>query len=87
MTKQWIPISELPPPGERLGKYWVLVEGEAFHSDRFWYRRKAGLARTDNQGFLSEDIRAIECEDWMDRCSGVVTHFLEIELPPFPGRV
>lgn len=84
MEEQWIPIDQLPEPGKRHGKYWVIVEGEEFHSGISWLRRKAGLARTDNQGFLSEDVRAIEREDHMDRYSGMVTHFLPIKLPNFP---
>jgi len=85
MEQEWIPIDQLPEPGHRLGKYWVIVEGEEFHSDKFWYRIKAGLARTNNEGFLSEDIRAIERDDCMDRYSGRVTHFLPIKLPNFPA--
>lgn len=80
----WIPISELPEPGKRHCKYWVIVEGEEFHSGFSWYRRKAGIARTNNSGFLSEDIRAIERDDHMDRYSGSITHFLPIKLPDFP---
>jgi len=85
MKQTWIPIDQLPEPGERYGKYWVIVEGEEAHSGHFWYRSKAGIARTNNDGFLSEDIRAIEREDHMDRYSGKVTHFLPIKLPDFPA--
>lgn len=80
----WIPINELPEAGKRLGRYWVLVEGEEFHSGFSWLRRRAGLARTDNNGFLEEDIRTIEEEDCMDKYSGAVTHFFPIKLPTFP---
>ncbi len=84
MENKWQPIEELPEPGKRRGRYWVLVEGEEFHSGFSWYRRRAGLARTDHFGFDNGDIRAIEKEDCMDRGSGRVTHFTEIILPPFP---
>ncbi len=80
----WLPIKDLPKPGQRKGKYWVIVEGWEDHSGFTWSRRKAGLARTDNNGFLSEDIRAIEREDHMERYSGEVTHFYPIILPDFP---
>ncbi len=81
----WRDISTLPPPGERPGTVWVLVEGSQFHSGAKWFRRKAGLARTHNEGFEDEDIRLIEKLDLMDPFTGRVTHWLPINLPPPPG--
>jgi hypothetical protein len=85
MAREWMPIETLPPPGERPGHVWVLVEGSQHHSGTTWRRRKAGLARTHNEGFEDEDIRLIERWDHMDRHTGVVTHWLPIDLPNFPS--
>ena len=81
---EWKPIETLPPPGERPGQVWVLVEGSEFHSGNEWRRRMAGLARTHNEGFEHEDIRLIERRDHMEPESGRVTHWLPITLPHFP---
>ena len=81
---EWIPIEKLPPPGERPGKVWVIVEGHKTHSGARWRRRMAGLARTHNEGFEDEDIRLIEKLDHMDHHTGYVTHWLPIVLPRFP---
>ena len=81
---EWMPIETLPPPGERPGKVWVLVEGQQHHSGMCWRRRMAGLARTHNDGFESADIRLIEKQDHMDAMSGEVTHWLPIVLPNYP---
>ena len=70
----WKPIFTLPPPGERQGKVWVLVEGEETHSGSRWRRRSAGIARTNNVGFENDDIRTIEK---LDNASPVsITRFL-----------
>lgn len=82
----WKPIDTMPPPGERPGMVWVIVEGSQFHSDLNWYRQRAGLARTNNDGFDARDISAIEAMDLMDAGTGRVTHWLPIELPPYPKR-
>lgn len=82
----WNTIETLPPPGERPGMVWVIVEGSQYHSDAKWYRQRAGLARTDNDGFDHRDIRAIEDMDHMDEGTGRVTHWLPIQLPPYPKR-
>lgn len=82
----WNHIDTLPPPGERPGTVWVLVEGSQLHSGMRWYRRHPGLARTHNEGFEDEDIRAIEARDHMDSGTGRVTHWLPIKLPSFPAR-
>lgn len=82
----WNHIDTLPPPGERPGTVWVLVEGSHLHSGMRWYRRHPGLARTHNEGFEDEDIRAIEARDHMDSGTGRVTHWLPIKLPSFPAR-
>jgi hypothetical protein len=82
---EWMPINTLPPPGERPGTVWVIVEGSQRHSGMNWYRQKAGLARTHNQGFEDEDIRLIEKQDHMDLGTGRVTHWLPIKLPFYPA--
>lgn len=84
-TGEWKPVNTLPPPGERPGWVWVVVEGSQFHSGLNWYRQKAGLARTHNEGFEADDIRMIEKLDHMDRGTGIVTHWLPIKLPPYPN--
>lgn len=85
MSSEWRPIGTLPPPGERPGKVWVIVEGHQHHSGMGWYRQMAGLARTHNEGFDEADIRRIEADDHMDPGSGRVTHWLPIELPKYPS--
>ena len=82
---EWTPISELPKPGARFGKYWVMVEGEKYHSGTTWLRQNAGLARTENDGFYQSDIFRIAEEGDMDLLSPVVTHFMAITLPPYPS--
>jgi hypothetical protein len=82
--KQWLPVETLPPPGERPGKVWVLVEGSQEHSGLRWRRRMAGLARTHNGGFEYADVRSIEEQDQMDKGTGKVTHWLPIDLPHYP---
>lgn len=84
MSDEWMPVETLPPPGDRPGKVWVLVEGAQFHSGRSWRRRMAGIARTHNEGFESSDIALIENQDHMDTGTGTVTHWLPIALPNFP---
>lgn len=84
MTKEWMPIETLPPPGDRPGMVWVLVEGWEFHSGASWLRKRAGIARTHNEGFEAEDIRLIEKWDHMEPMSGSVTHWLPIDLPNYP---
>lgn len=81
---EWMPVETLPPPGDRPGTVWVLVEGEQTHSGNRWRRRMAGLARTHNEGFDDADIRLIEKRDHMDPLSGSVTHWLPIDLPKYP---
>jgi hypothetical protein len=81
---EWMPINTLPPPGERPGRVFVLVEGEKDHSGNRWMRKEVGIAATWNEGFNPEDIRFIEKKGDMDRGSGAVTHWLPINLPPFP---
>lgn len=82
---EWKPIAELPKPGDRLGKYWVIVDGEKYHSGTTWARQAAGLARTDNNGFYQSDISLIAKDGDMDVPGPVVTHFMAINLPPFPS--
>ena len=83
---EWMPIETLPPPGERPGRTFVLVEGEKHHSGVRWLRQHAGIAATDNEGFDKVDIYYIEDRGDMDQGTGVVTHWLPINLPPFPRR-
>ena len=82
---EWTPIEDLPEPGERLGQYWVIVDGEEYHSGSAWSRRAAGLARTDNGGFHAADISLIAARDHMALSSAEVTYFMPIILPPFPS--
>ena len=81
---EWRPIETLPPPGDRPGKVWVLVQGHQTHSGNRSFRRMAGLARTHNEGFDEYDIALIEDQDHMDLGSGRVTHWLPIDLPKYP---
>jgi hypothetical protein len=83
---EWQPIETLPAPGERPGLVFVIVEGHQHHSGTKWFRRWWGLARTHNKGFDEGDIAAIENYDHMDPGSGTVTHWMRVNLPPFPER-
>lgn len=80
----WEPVADLPPPGERPGTALVIVEGERQHSgmETRWHRMQMGTARTDNDGFLADDIRAIEERGDMDEHSGRVTYWMR--MPPYP---
>ena len=82
---EWTPIKDLPPPGHRSSKYWVIVDGEKYHSGTTWVRQSAGLARTDNNGFYQSDIDQIAKKGDMDATMPEVTHFMAITLPPFPS--
>ena len=82
---EWTPIAELPPPGDRLGKYWIIVEGSESHSGGTWPRQAAGLAATNNDGFCIVDVKLIASRDSMDRGTPFVSHFMPIDLPPFPS--
>ena len=84
MNREWLSIDTLPPPGERPGRVLVIVEGSQSHSGCNWFRANYGFARTQNDGFYPDDIRRIECDDHMDPGSGVVTHWMRIDLPPIP---
>ena len=83
---EWQPIDTLPPPGERPGRVFVVVEGNQQHSGLNWFRQHAGIARTQNAGFYPDDIAAIEAQDHMDPGSGVVTHWMPWHLQPLPHR-
>jgi len=82
---EWMPANTLPPPGERQGRVFVVVEGSQSHSGINWQRQKAGLARTQNDGFYPEDIAAIEADDHMDPGTGEVTYWMPWCLPPIPS--
>jgi hypothetical protein len=84
---EWLSVDTLPPPGERPGRVFVIVQGEETHSGATWARARAGIARTQNDGFYPEDIERIEVEDHMDRGTGEVTHWMPWCLPPFPDDV
>lgn len=86
MEREWKPIDTLPPPGERPGRVFVIVEGERYHSDKRWLRQHAGIASTWNEGFDAGDIAHLEDRGDMDQGSGRVTHWLPIDLPKFPSR-
>ncbi|CCB64492.1 hypothetical protein [Hyphomicrobium sp. MC1] len=84
MTDAWLPISELPEPGKRPGRVFVVVEGLKEHSGNLWKRQHAGIASTHNEGFGERDMAYIEEAGDMDQGTGVVTHWLPITFPPFP---
>lgn len=86
MADAWIPISELPPPGERPGRVFVAVEGSEFHSDVNWKRGRVGLASTQNDGFYPEHIAQIERDGCMDPGTGVVKFWMPFNLPPVPSE-
>jgi hypothetical protein len=83
---EWMPINTLPPPGERPGRVFVVVEGEEHHSGSIWYRQMAGIARTQNVGFNPDDIALIESQDHMTAGTGDVTHWMPWCLPHLPQR-
>ena len=87
MKQDWKPIETLPPAGERPGRVFVVVQGHQYHSDMSWLRQRAGIARTDNDGFYREDIAAIEEQDYMEAGSGVVTHWMPWCLPALPEAI
>jgi hypothetical protein len=64
----------------------VIVEGERQHSgmETRWHRMQMGIARTDNDGFLDEDIRLIEDRGDIDAGTGAVTYWSPV--PPYPSR-
>lgn len=86
MTDAWKPIDTLPPPGERPGRVFVLIEGEKHHSGVRWVRQHAGIAATSNDDFDDVDLAYIEMRGDMDKGTGRVTHWLPINLPNFPRR-
>jgi len=83
---KWLPADTLPPPGERPGRVFIVVTGSQHHSGVHWCRSKAGVARTQNDGFNPEDIRRIEEEDLMDPGTGEVTYWMPWRLPPIPTQ-
>ena len=87
MDDKWQPIETLPPPGERPGRVFVVVQGQQHHSGINWVRQRAGIARTMNDGFYPEDISLIERGDLMDPGSGVVTHWMPWCLPHLPSPI
>jgi len=86
MHTEWKPIETLPPPGERPGRVFVLVEGGKHHSGGHWLRQHAGIAATWNDGFNPRDLAYLEEVGDMDEGTGRVTHWLPINLPHFPSR-
>lgn len=86
MHTEWKPIETLPPPGDRPGRVFVLVEGEKNHCGVRWVRQHAGIAATHNEGFDEVDMAYIEERGDMDEGTGRVTHWLPINLPNFPRR-
>ena len=80
----WQAIETLPPPGERPGRVFVIVEGSKSHSGVCWRRQEVGIAATQNDGFSERDIAYLEHGGDMDRGTGKVTHWLPINLPRFP---
>ena len=83
---KWMKIETLPPPGQRPGRVFVVVEGEQHHSGRRWYRQREGIARTQNDGFYRDDIAQIESQGSMDAGTGEVTHWMPWCLPSLPDR-
>jgi hypothetical protein len=86
MTRQWQKIETLPPPGERPGRVFVVIEGFKDHSGLSWYRQHAGLAYTYNHGITPETLRKLEKEGDMEVGTAVVTHWMPYDLPPYPER-
>lgn len=86
MTREWQKIETLPPPGERPGRVFVVIEGWQDHSGLSWYRRHAGMAHTYNQGITPESMRLLEKEGGMDLGTGYATHWMPYDLPPYPQR-
>jgi hypothetical protein len=84
---EWMPIETLPPIGERPGRVFALVQGEKHHSGVRWHRIEFGIAATWNDGIEEADVRLIEKRGDMDPHTGTVTHWLPINLPPFPQPV
>lgn len=84
MEEEWKPIGTLPPPGERPGRVFVVVEGSEYHSGINWRRQADGIARTRYEGFYPSDIAEIETDNHMDPGTGVVTHWLPYRLPHLP---
>lgn len=84
MDLKWRPIDTLPPPGERPGRVFVVVRGSQFHSGVSWLRQRAGIARTQNDGFCPEDIDHIAMQDHMDPGTARVTHWMPWCLPNLP---
>jgi hypothetical protein len=80
----WNPIDTLPPPGERPGRVFVVVEGSQWHSDVNWKRERAGIASTQNDGFYPEHIAQLERDGNMDPGTGKVTFWMPWNLPPIP---
>ena len=86
MTDEWMHIDTLPPPGQRPGRVFVVVEGEEYHSGTTWYRQREGIARTQNDGFNPNDIALIESQGSMISGTGEVTHWMPWCLPNLPQR-
>jgi len=86
-NKGWRDVSTLPDREYRPGRMFVVVEGAEFHSGGEWFRASYGIARVSGDGFNREDIAAIEAADSMDPGTGVVTHWMPLNLPPCPQFV
>lgn len=85
---EWMPIETLPPPGERPGRVFALVQGtRCHHGTGPWLRQEFGIAATWNEGIEEADVRLIEKRGDMDPHTGTVTHWLPINLPNFPRPV
>lgn len=78
---------EPQPADQRRGRHIVAVVGEKSHSGIRWHRLDIGLAGTvfeGRQGYLPEDIAAIERRGDMDPMTGTVVAWMDFITPPLP---
>ena len=52
----WQAIETLPPPGERPGRVFVIVEGSKSHSGVCWRRQEVGIAATQTTASASATL-------------------------------
>jgi hypothetical protein len=72
---------------ERRGRHIVAVVGWQAHSGLLWHRFATGVAATvyeGRQGYLPEDIAAIETRNGIDPGTGSVVAWMDLVIPPLP---
>lgn len=77
----------VPDADSRRGRHIVAVVGTQFHSGMNWHRLATGIAATvyeGRQGYVSEDIAAIEARGGMDAGTGIVVAWMDFVTPPLP---